>query len=64
MSNTLDRNTLDRNHFAEKAAAAPLGSPERAELEGIVAEFDAVIAFESTTSFGGLTASEPTPYFN
>ena len=63
MSNTLE-NLANRNFWAAKASAAPAGSPERAELEGIVAEFDAVIAFESTTSFGGLTASEPTPYFN
>jgi hypothetical protein len=38
-------------------------SPE--ELRGIVAEFDSVLDHEAaTTSFAGLTASEPTPYFN
>lgn len=46
MSNTLE-NLANRNHFAEKAAAAPAGSPERAELEGIVAEFDSLIAFDA-----------------
>jgi hypothetical protein len=38
-------------------------SPE--ELRGIVAEFDQLLDHEAaTTSFAGLTASEPTPYFN
>jgi hypothetical protein len=34
------------------------------ELRGIVAEFDSVIATESSAAFAGLTASQPTPYFN
>jgi len=34
------------------------------ELRGIVAEFDSVIAVEHSAAFAGLTASQPTPYFN
>jgi hypothetical protein len=45
--NTTIENLENRAHWAAKAAAAPEGSPERAELDGIVAEFDSVIAFDA-----------------
>ena len=67
MSNTLE-NLANRNHFAEKAAAAPLGSPERAELEGIVAQMERdqldaeLSALQQAAQRGSLSAPEKTRY--
>jgi hypothetical protein len=44
--NTTIENLANRAIWAAKADAAPMGSPERAELDGIVAEFDSLIAFD------------------
>lgn len=51
--NTTIENLENRNHWAAKADAAPLGSPERAELDGIVAEFDSLIAFDAEALVDG-----------
>jgi hypothetical protein len=45
--NTTIENLANRAIWAAKADAAPMGSPERAELDGIVAEFDSLIAFDA-----------------